>query len=96
MQTRKGTKVLHEAAARQAIIAEVYHDADEYVCYRRFTVGTKYGTDEPRFAAEPPDHLLVYQSSDRPEWCYAINLVNGTAASLDWKDLADTVKPYNP
>ena len=95
-QTRKGTKVLQQKASSLAIIAEIYRDADEYVVYDRFSVGDRY---EPRFAAEPPDHLLVWNvdAGKHPAlegMAHALNLVTGQQALIPWNAMAHSVKPY--
>ena len=85
--TRKGTRVLHPRSARAAITAEVYHDAAEYVVYRRFV--------HRDFVGDEGDGLLIH-SVDHARFAdhaHVVNLVNGCTSIVPWDTMAHSIKP---
>jgi hypothetical protein len=83
--TSYGTRVLHEQAARMAIIEECYH-GDEVAEYE------VYSYSALQHGIEPGDSLLI-RNSDLEGYAWVVNLVHGKCALIHWDQLCHAVKP---
>lgn len=83
--TRYGTRVLHDRAARMAIIEEAYH-GDEVAEYE------VYGWQALAHGIEPGDSLMA-RASELDGFAWVVNLTHGASKLIRWDDLCHAIRP---